>query len=45
MLTALTTAADVSGLATTAQTILVAAVGIALGFAAYKLIKRSLSRV
>lgn len=41
---AIFTAADVSGLSTNVSTMLVAFVGVALLFTAYKFVKRSLNR-
>lgn len=44
MLLALTTAADVAGLSGAAQTILVAGIGVTLGFVAYKVIRSAMLR-
>ena len=42
MIAALTTAADIAGLSTTVQTLLVGALAFPIGFVAFRLIKKSL---
>lgn len=42
MLAALIAAADVAGLSGAAQTILVAGIGVTLGFVAYKVIRKAM---